>query len=407
MKIIHAHKYFYYRRGAERYMLDLMRMQEARGHQVIPFSMHYPKNLPSAWENFFVSEIQTEQGSSGLFHAWKQTMRALWSWEAKRKFASLVDAVSPDIVHVHNIYTHISPSILKVCQERGIPVVMTVHDYALASANYALWDEVKKKSMDINHIGLFATARTKFIKHSYLATFVLELIESWHRFCQQYEKPINMFLANSNFTALVLTSIGIKKEKIKVLYPFTEIPKNVSYKDEGFVLYLGALEDYKGVDVLIDAMKSFPKTILKIAGLGPYEQILRLRARGMKNIEFMGFAEGTARTELLSSARVCVVPSIWHEPFGLSAVEAMAHMTPVIVSDAGGLKEIVEPGVSGEVFKSGNSKDLVSKLRLFIDNADYARSLAQDAYKRAKELGDPEKHYHQVMDIYSEVLQED
>ncbi|KKR88335.1 MAG: Glycosyltransferase, group 1 family protein [Candidatus Uhrbacteria bacterium GW2011_GWE2_41_1153] len=78
MRIIHAHKYFYKRRGAEHYMLDLMNMQEQDGHQVVPFSMQYPKNLPSAWDGFFVSEIQTEQGSRNLYQALKHLIQTLF-----------------------------------------------------------------------------------------------------------------------------------------------------------------------------------------------------------------------------------------------------------------------------------------------------------------------------------------
>ncbi|MBU0614052.1 glycosyltransferase [Patescibacteria group bacterium] len=140
MKILHAHKYYYMRAGAERYMLGLMRLQEKAGHTVAPFSMHYPKNLQSQWSEFFVPEMNTEEGGVNGFAALGQLKRAFWYGKASKRMSSMLDAFQPDILHVHNIYTHISPSILSIAKKQGIPVVMTVHDFALISANYALWD---------------------------------------------------------------------------------------------------------------------------------------------------------------------------------------------------------------------------------------------------------------------------
>jgi glycosyltransferase involved in cell wall biosynthesis len=404
MKIIHAHKYYYYRRGAERYMLDLMQMQEEKGNEVAPFCMHYPKNLTSQWDDFFVSEVQTEQGSHGLFNMIKQVGRALWSLEAKHKFESLIDSFEPNVVHIHNIYTHISPSILKVCEKRSIPVVMTVHDYSLVSADYALWDPVKKQQIEIGKAGLLRTARTRFIKGLFFATLVLEAIQIWQRFWKQYSGRIDLFLANSKFTASILSGANFNKNKIKVLYPFIQIPKHVTYKDCGYVLYVGALEDYKGVQILVEAMKSYPNIKLKIAGSGPFESNLRELAIGMKNIEFIGFVQGEYKKKLISEARVCVVPSLWNEPFGLTAVDAMAHMTAVLVSDSGGLSEIVEDGVSGEKFKKGDIKDLKKMLKKFIDDPEYSKSLAKAGRDRAIRMCDPQKHYEDLMDYYEQVI---
>lgn len=402
MRIIHAHKYYYYRAGAERYLLDLMKQQEEQGHQVIPFCMHYPKNQESIWSDYFVSEVETEQGTHGLWQALEQTGRALWSLEAKRKFAALVDVAKPDVVHVHNIYTHISPSILSVCKKRNIPVVMAVHDYGLASANYSLWD--RTRPMDLSRLGLFATARTRFIKGSYLATFVLDGIQKLHNRLGLYEKPIDRFLTNSHFTGDVLQSVGFDPDKIQTLYPFTELPQEHEYQDKGYVLFIGRLENYKGPQVLIEAMRSYPDVPVKIVGSGPYEQELRILARDRNNIEFVGYVSGQAREKILREARVCVVPSLWYEAFGLTAVEAMIRKTPVIVSARGALKEIVEPGVSGEWFEPGDVEDLRDKLRLFIQDPNYAESYAQSAHDRALELSDPAAHGKRLMMEYNQAI---
>ncbi|MFA6522648.1 MAG: glycosyltransferase family 4 protein [Patescibacteria group bacterium] len=402
MKIVHVHKYFYLRRGAERYMLGLMRLQRDAGHEVFPFSMTYRKNIKNPWSNFFVSELDTEHVGKGI-GAVRQTLRAFWSLEARRKFSSFLDTVKPDVVHIHNIYTHISPSILGACKKRGIPVVMTVHDHGLISANYALWDG--QKPMDPKTLSIWKVAKTGYIKNSYLATFGLELVVRLQRVLGMYDRYIDRYIAVSNYMKKSLVAAGYPKEKIEVLYNFADVAfRPARKKINKNIVFVGSLENNKGVATLIEAIRSFKDAKLFIAGTGSDEKELRERAQGMKQVKFLGFVAGTELEDLVASSRVAVVPSIWNEPFGLVAVEAMALGTPVIVSDRGGLPEIVESGISGEIFKAGNVESLRKALSNVLEDDDYAGDLAKDAYKRAKEIADPQKHLKAVMGIYKELM---
>lgn len=402
MRIIHAHKYFYLRAGAERYMLSLMREQERLGHTVAPFSMHYPKNDASPWSSYWAKEIETESGTGKGFGAIRQTLKASWNRDAYKKMKAMIRVFKPDVVHVHNIYTHLSPSILDACKEEGVPVVMTVHDYALVSANHALWNG--DVPMDLNQLGLFATARTRYIKGSYLGTFVLDAIQKLHNKTGMYEKFISRFLVSTKFMQRVLLKAGYRSEKIFVEGLMTENARVQKSARQDYVLFVGALEKYKGVQTLVEAMKMFPKFRLKIAGSGSCEHELKEQAKNNKNIEFLGFVKGDQLTKLMASARVSVVPSIWFEPYGLVAVEAMRLGTPVIVSNRGGLPELVEDGVSGRVFKAGNVRDLVETLREFIHSPAYARKIGEEAKKRAILIADPQKHVEKILEQYQEVI---
>ncbi|MFA6131356.1 MAG: glycosyltransferase [Patescibacteria group bacterium] len=403
MKIVHVHKYFYLRAGAERYMLGLMRLQEEAGHEVFPFSMQYEKNLKSPWSSFFVSELKTESVGKG-WGAVQQMLRAFWSREAKKKFGDFLDTVKPDIVHIHNIYTQISPSILFACKKRGIPVVMTVHDYALLSANYALWDG--QRPMDPNHLSIFDTARTRSVKNSYLATFVLAVIFELHRRLRWYDRCIDRYLAVSKFVRKSMIARGYPKEKIETLYNFSDTAFHLPRKKIGkSVVFVGRLETYKGVATLIEAMRPFKDVTLNIAGTGVEEKALRERARGMKHVKFLGFVSGQALEDLVSGARMAVIPSIWNEPFGLVAIEAMALGTPAVVSDRGGLPEIVEDGVSGRIFKAGNVESLRKAISSILEDEAFARELGKGAHYRAKELSSQKAHLEKVMKIYREVIE--
>ncbi|MEK7183891.1 MAG: glycosyltransferase, partial [Patescibacteria group bacterium] len=214
MRILHVHKYYHTHDGAGRYLFDVMRLQEEAGHIVAPLAMHDPRNQKSAWDKFFVSSLDTKRisfGLNGLF----QTLRSVWSFEAKRQMEAVVRAFRPDVVHVHNLYTHLSPSVLAVCRKYRIPVVMTVHDYALVSANYSLWDG--QQPMSPKRLGLLKVARSKFIKQSFLATFILELIYRFQKKLRLYDRAIDVYLASSEFVKRTLVEAGYAADKIQVL----------------------------------------------------------------------------------------------------------------------------------------------------------------------------------------------
>lgn len=404
MRIIHVHKYYYERAGAERYMFDLMDLQEKAGHTVAPFSMHYPKNKPSIWSDYFVSELLTESGIGGLPNAWRQFWRALWSLEAYRNISKMIDVFAPDIVHIHNINNHISPSVLLACARHKIPVVMSVHDYSLVSANYSLLDG--EKTMDWRKLGVWQTAKTRFIKGSFLATLVLELIRVWHKLTGAYTKRIAHYFANSSFTKQVLVASGYSENRISVLFPFFEKEElQIFRNDQGYVLYLGRLEKYKGVQTLIEVAKQLPNIQYKITGNGTAESYFRALAKGLDNVEFTGWVSGTQKKELIAGARVGVVPSIWHEPAGVVIFEQMCVGVPVIVSNRGGMLEIVEDNVSGEIFEAGNVEELKTKIQNFYNDGNLAKKMEEAAKDRAHKIGGAKEHLEKVMLEYKRLVE--
>jgi len=401
MKIIHAHKYYYPRAGAERYMLSSMQMQEHLGHHPIPFSMQYAKNIATPWSKYFVTELHTE--GDQLAGPLRLAAHAFWSVEAKKNMKKLLKEVKPDVVHVHNLYTHLSPSILSACREAGVPVVLSVHDYALVSANYSLWD--RGRPMDLERLGLLATANTRFIKGSFAATLALDLITKLQRRFGMY-RHVDRFLANSQFTANLLMRARFRKEKIEVVYPFYDeridsVKKKRSVGKD--VVYVGRLVRYKGVHTLIDVMKRMPKTRLRIFGTGPEEANLKRLANGCENIVFEGFVKAPRLWEEVQKARMVVVPSLWYEAFGLSAVEAMALGVPVIVPDHGGISEIVEDGVSGVRFLAGDTRSMKDAIELLLHDSALCTSMGEAAKVRAREISGPNEHIEKLLSVYEEV----
>ncbi|MFC1622479.1 glycosyltransferase family 4 protein [Patescibacteria group bacterium] len=350
MNILMINKFYFEKGGAERYFFDLKKMLENKSHNVIPLAMQHKENLKSEYTKYFVSEIST-QPTWNIWQDLRTVGRFLWSWEARRKLQKLISKNKIDIAHIHNIYHQISPSILPVLKKNKIPVVMTVHDYALISANYNLY-QLKKMN-------------TKFV-HKIICGFERFL---HHKVLNVYKKNIDKFICPSQFVKNKLIQGGFDKSKLVVVPHFidTQIHTDVNtnkrgQNDEKYILYFGRLSEEKGVQILIKAMQELPNVKLKIAGQGCFKpnlesEVLKLK---LKNVEFLGFKNQTDLQKLILDSELVIIPSLAPETFGLSALETMALGKTVIASRVGALPELI----SNEfLFKPGDVKELVQKIK--------------------------------------------
>ncbi len=397
-----------------------MRLQEEAGHAVAPFAMHDDRNEPTPWSEYFVSNLDTRAVAPG-FGALRQFGRAFWSVEAEKKFGRLLDVFRPDIVHAHNLYTQLSPSPLAVAKQRDIPVIMTVHDYALISANYSLWN--KTRSMDFKKLRIWPTANTKYIKNSFTATLLLELILKFHHAIKAYDGCIVHYTTYSDFVKEVMITAGFPSDKISVVGSFAEplmSPQLSGHppihggkeggegrragrgSESGSILFAGRLESYKGAHILLESLRYLPSdTRIIIAGVGPEESRLKAMVRGDDRVAFLGFVPGDELWRLMAQAAVVVVPSIWAEPYGLVALEAMCQGTPVIVANSGGLPEIVGGSKGGIIVPPGDAKALAKAINKIIGDDKLQLSMGKAAFLRAKEVGNPQAHLAKIMEIYS------
>ena len=395
VRILHINKYHHERDGVGRYMFGLIREAEKEGHTTAVFAMHDARNIASPWEKHFVSNLDTARAAFG-FGALRQFGRALWSREAARKMRAMLTAFHPDVVHVHNIYTHLSPSVLAECKKFGVPVVMTVHDYALVSANYALWNGDRPLVAGRN--SFLSVARSRFIKGSFVATAALELVTRLHRVFGLYDRYIDRYVTLSAFVKNTLVAVGYDATKITVVPPGVERRGDPRGRPGNDVVFVGRLEEYKGAHIFIDAMRLLKGASARIVGDGAEREVLEEQARGMRNVRFDGFLVGNALEAAYASARVVVVPSLWYEPFGLVALEAMARGVPVIVSDRGGLPEVV--GESGTTVAAGDEKALAAAILRFFDDPVFAEEMGDLAKKRSLAFPGHQEHFAQIQGIY-------
>ncbi|EEG78070.1 glycosyltransferase family 4 protein [Dethiobacter alkaliphilus] len=182
--------------------------------------------------------------------------------------------------------------------------------------------------------------------------------------------------------------------------------------DEKIVFFIGRLVQEKGVHVLLDAapriLAAEPKTKFVIAGKGPALESLRSQARqmGIENrIYFTGYIDDHTRNALYQSASVAVFPSLY-EPFGIVALEGMAANVPVVVSETGGLGDIVEHGIDGLKCFPGDAASLADQVISLLANESSARNMAEQALQKIKKQYSWQEIAGQTRNIYQQVLAE-
>lgn len=405
MKILHINKFYYRHGGADVYFLELSEYLEKRGHKVIPFAMRHEKNLDSPYSDYFVSKVDLKPtlSLSGL----KTAGRIIYSFEAKKKVEKLIKKEKPDIVHIHNIYHQISPSILTVFKKYNLPVVMTVHDYKLICPNYTLFTQghICEKCKKYRY---WNAVRYKCLKDSYLASVLACKEMYFHRLLQIYEKNIDLFLAPSDFVKNKLIEWGKDGQKILVHPLFVKLDDySPKYEDKNYVLYAGRLSEEKGVKVLVEAAKLLKeeKINFKIAGRGELEKELKEKAKGYNNIEFLGFVDGFDLLKTYQNSRFLVYPTNCYEASGgLSVVEAAACGKAAIASDRGAVTDLVKDGENGLLFKQGDYEDLAEKIKYLYNDKDKmvkmgkrARAWSENNFSPQKLMDDLEKIYNKLI----------
>lgn len=362
MRILQVNKYNYVRGGAEKYFIEISRELRELGHQVAVFSMKHPKNIPSDFDKYFVSRLSFNEGS------WRDKLitpfRVLYSFEARRKFKKLLNDFKPEIIHIHNIYHQISPSILSLAKKRKIPVIMHLHDYKLICPNYQLLShgEICYRCRGGKYINCL---KQRCFKDSFWKS-LLATIEMYfhHKVLKIYKKNIDLFIAPSQFMKDTVVSFGWPENKIEVVYNFSErIENNLIDQVENYGLYFGRLSKEKGIDVLLRAFKLLDnKMKLKIIGTGPEEKNLKKLSQELKlgnRVKFLGKKTGPALFDEVKKAQLVFLPSLWLENMPLTLLEAMMLKKVVIASNIGGMPELIKHTETGFLFERGNVQDLV------------------------------------------------
>lgn len=402
MRILQVNKFLYRRGGAESYLLDVVELQLRAGHEVAAFGMDHPENPPQRYQAHLPPLVQLEPPPRGVAARAAAVARMVWSTSSRRGIDAVVRSFRPDVVHLHNIYHQLSPSILRPLAERGIPTVMTLHDYKLACPTYRFMDHGKVCEACLD--GRFRHAVQRRCKDGSLgASTVLALESAVHRAIGAYD-GVGVFISPSRFLADRMAKAGVHPDRMHVLNNFVDARAVTPKRSPGGnVAFAGRLSYEKGVDVLIEAVARLGSGVeLDIAGDGPERSALEAlaAARAPGRVRFHGQMGKDRLRALLRSAAVLGVPSRWHENQPMVVLEAFACGVPVVTSNLGGLPELVDSGQDGLVVPANDPEALAGALTHVLEDPDRGLTMGQAARAKALEAFTPEQHLKRLEALY-------
>jgi glycosyltransferase involved in cell wall biosynthesis len=371
--------------------------------------MRHEANLSSPYESFFAPE--RSYTSDGPAHRRAtDALNTVYSPAAKRALSNLLDAHRPDVAHLHNIYHQLTLSILDELAERGIPIVVTMHDWKVVCPAYTLFTN-GAPCRRCPSGSVMNAVRHRCVKSSAAASAVAAAEAVVARRRRSYSK-VHRFIAPSRFAIGIAALGGIPPEKVAYIpnfLPEDELRVEHSGSDAGpRLLYAGRLEVIKGVRYLLEAFARLrvPAT-LRIAGSGDLESEVRTAAARDPRISYLGMLPRAALYSEVAAARAVLLPSLYEDNGPLIILEAQARAKPMIITDRGGPPEFVRHGETGLVVEAGCVEGLTAAMRRFATDEALARRLGVRAQQNVRREHSAARHYALLSRIYEDARLEE
>ena len=403
MRILYCNKYDYPFSGTESYLFDLMQRLDERGHETALFSMNHGSPSAFAGRSYRIPYVNFKDPNASFLQKVKMAAHALYSTSARRAIRDCIADFAPDLAHIRGIYHHLSPSILWELKRQGVPVLYHLNDFKMLCPTYNF--VAHDKACDVCRRGAFYHVVTEGCYAGARSSTIVLAAEAYlHKWLRTYQTCVDLFLAPSEFVRDKLIGAGLPAERIAVLPHFQALPDAGQLaNDEGYLLYFGRLSPEKGVDDLLHALVREPHIPVVIAGDGPERPRLESLARNLNlnRVLFAGMVQGEKLQKLIAGCCFSLFPSHAYETLGKSILESYAYGRPVIASDLGSRRELVEHGVTGLLYSPGDYGQLAHSIGLLFERPDLTEKMGAAGRARVKSMHDPEQHLANLLDIYS------
>ena len=330
--------------------------------------------------------------------------RVLWSEGSRREISESLTEFSPDVVHVHNTFPLVTPSVLYACRDASVPVVMTVHNYKLGCASGDFFRDGRVCHDCLGGSSLPALAHGCY-RGSRAATAPV-VLGSWLH-ATAWRTMVAAYIFISGAQRDVLAPVGLPADRSFVKHNFVPPPPpQPDVVTESLVAFVGRMDVAKGAPFLMQAWDAFrarrPRSSLRlvVAGGGDLSAAVARWATGHSSVTMAGHVPRPEVSRILARSRAVVVPSQWEETFGMVAVEAMAAGTAPVASAHGAFPELVTRGSDGALFPATDLDALVDILADVDDHPlrwdEYGRQARQTYQNRFS----PEAGVNRLLEIY-------
>jgi glycosyltransferase involved in cell wall biosynthesis len=279
--------------------------------------------------------------------------RTLWNGSVRRDLAHRLAESRPDVVHVHNTFPLLSPSVLAACRDAGVPVVATIHNYKLLCASGDFFRD-GAPCHDCAGGRVAPAALHGCYRGSRAATLPVVASLAVHR--SSWQRLVSAYIFISVSQRDLMQGLGLPADRVFVKYNFVPPRQPRTGEPEHVVVYLGRLDQAKGLPLLMRSWDVFRRRNpdsglrLAVAGGGPLDEDVRGWAADQPTVDVLGLLGSEKAADVLRRAVAAVVPSQWEETFGLVAIEAMAAGVAPIAPARGSFPELVMDGDNGALF---------------------------------------------------------
>lgn len=377
MRILIVHNQYQQRGGEDAVVEAESDLLRTRGHEVRYYTRHN-------------DEIRSMGRPSAA-------LQALWSTRTVTTLTDMCSTWTPDVIHTHNTWSLISPSIYWAAANARIPTVNTLHNFRLLCPQATFLRNHRVCEDCLGHVPWRGAVRGCY-RDSQLQSTVLAGMLTLHGTLGTYRKKVTRYIALTEFARRKFIAGGLPESRIAVKPNFVDFDRPALRPRGGF-LFVGRLSPEKGVALLADAATA-AQVPVRVAGSGP--ESARLNDRPM--VQQLGALSGSEVRAEMERATALVLPSICYENFPRTLVEAFASGLPVIASRLGAMPDLIADGRTGLLFEPGDAADLAAKMRWAQLNADRMADMGREA--RAKYEADfgADRNYSQLMAIYGDAI---
>lgn len=379
MKILVAHNAYQHRGGEDAVVEAELTLLRQHGHDVELYRLH----------NDALNEMPRTTAA----------MTAVWSQRSAQDIEDLCMRFHPDVIHVHNTFPLISPSLYWAAARLSVPVVQTLHNFRLLCPQAIFLRDGRICEDCVGKLPWRAVTR-KCYRSSALQSAVITGMLATHRMLGTYRERVTRYIALNKFARAKYIEGGLPARLFRIKPNFVPSDTTPIWEGRSGGLYVGRLSSEKGVDVLAGAVRLMPDAQVDVIGSGPLEAL----AKEAFGARYLGYRPLDDIMQRMGRARFLVLPSICYENSPRTIVEAFSCGLPVIASRLGALPDIVRDGVTGLLFNPGDAADLAKKIAWAAVHPEQMTRMGQAARAEYEAEYTPERNYEILMDIYQDAI---
>lgn len=330
-------------------------------------------------------------------------LSGIFNFRVMKAFRTFLSESKPDIVHIHNLFPLISPSVLLECRKAHIPVVMHVHNYRLVCPNGLHMPKTNLRICEKCCGGREYWCVLKNCEGNLPKSLGYALRSYVARRAQLYRANVSVYACLTHFQKQLLVSQGYPEDRMVILPNMVRVRDEPNENSAGdYVGFVGRVSPEKGINVFLEAVKKCPDIEFRVAG--SYDRMPNIPAQAPKNCRFLGHLYSGELSKFYNFSRIIVVPSLSYETFCLTAMEAQAYGKPVICSHIGALSEVLDSGVTGLFFRIGNADELAEKIQYLWDRPVLCRQMGDAGHDKFRCSYSPEQYYERLMAAYRKAI---